>query len=200
MRLFSILGVFFYTTILLILGGFMIVLSLQIINPGDIQLFIEHLYGNINSRLVFGLVGLLIMLISISFAQIILGKMQREKTIGFPTPSGKVTISLSAIEDLIKKTLARIPEIKDIHPDIIANKKRLEVNVRLVLFSEVNISDLTTRLQNLIVERIQQILNIDEEILVKIHVAKIVAKEHKTEKKHQNSEEPPVPFPVPFRK
>ncbi|MEW5757914.1 MAG: alkaline shock response membrane anchor protein AmaP [Candidatus Omnitrophota bacterium] len=199
MRLFSVLGVIFYTTVLLILGSFMIILALQVITPSDVLVFLQQVYQNINSRLIFGLAGLLIMLISISFAQIILGKMQREKTIGFPTPSGKVIISLSAIEDLIKKMLVRIPEIKESRPDIIAHKKRLDVNLRLVLNSETNISELTTRLQTMIIEKIQQVLSVDEEIMVKIHVAKIVAKDFKHGKKNE-SEEEQIPFPDTFRK
>lgn len=199
MRIFSVLGVIFYTTVLLVLGGFMIILSLQIITPNDVLLFLEQAYQNLNSRLILGMTGILIMLLSISFAQIILGKMQREKTIGFPTPSGKVIISLSAIEDLIKKMLAKIPEIKESRPDIIAHKKKIDVNVRLVLNSDTNISELTTRLQGLIIEKIQQVLSVDEEITVKIHVTKIVSKESKHDKR-SDTEEMEAPFPVSFRK
>ncbi len=43
------------------------------------------------------------------------------------------TIALSAIEDLIKRLAGIIPEIKELRPDVIATKKGIIVDIRVVL-------------------------------------------------------------------
>lgn len=126
----------------------------------------------------------------------ILGKFQREKTIAFTTSSGEVSISLSAVEDLIRRIAAIMPEIKELRPDVIATKKGIVVDLRLVLKSEANIPELTGRLQDITRSKLQEVLGIEEQIIIKIHVAKIVSREERERKKKepQEQQEPAIPF------
>jgi uncharacterized alkaline shock family protein YloU len=141
------------------------------------------------------LTGVLLIFISISFAQLILGKIQRERTIAFANPSGQVTIALSAVEDLITRLLRPIPEIKEVRPDVIAGKRGIEIDLRLVLRSEANIPELTMQLQETVKNKVQELLGIEEQIMVRIHVAKIISLEEKEKKKKElEKEEPSVPF------
>lgn len=195
MRFFTVLGIIFYTAILFLIAGTLIVFALNWLPVQDITNLLEYIQLSQNSRIITGLLGILLILISISFAQLILGRLQREKTIAFNNPSGQVTISLSAVEDLIKRITGGIPEIKEIRPDVIAGKRGIEVNLRLVLKSEANIPDLTGQLQEMIKNKVQEILGVEEEILVKIHVAKIVSSEESQRKKKESErEEPSIPF------
>ncbi|MFA5287364.1 MAG: alkaline shock response membrane anchor protein AmaP, partial [Candidatus Omnitrophota bacterium] len=138
---------------------------------------------------------LLLILISFSFAQLILGRFQREKTIAFSTASGEVTIALSAVEDLIRRLAGIIPEIKELRPDVIATKKGIIADLRVILRREANIPELTSRLQDITRSKIQEVLGVEEQIIVKIHVAKIAPMEEKDKrKKNSEKEEPAVPF------
>jgi uncharacterized alkaline shock family protein YloU len=148
---------------------------------------------NTNSRIIIGLLGLLLILISFSFAQLILGRFQREKTIAFATSSGEVTIALSAVEDLIKRLTGFIPEIRELRPDVIATKKGINVDLRVILKSEANIPEMTARLQEITRAKIQEVLGIEEQINIRIHVAKIISIEEK-EKKRRETEETNIPF------
>ena len=195
MRFFTVLGVFFYTTALLIIACALIVFALNWLPVREIATFLSYVQFDPNSRLITGLIGALLILMSISFAQLILGKLQRERTIAFTNPTGQVTISLSAVEDLIRRVTAGISEIKEIRPDVIAGKKGIEVNLRLVLRSETNIPDLTSRLQDLVKSKVQEILGIEEQVVVRIHVAKITSYEDKEKKKREPEREGPV---IPF--
>src|SRR4030043_2218641 len=103
MRLFNILGILFYAAVLILIGLAVIALSLSILQPQDIANLLAYTQSNLNSRIIVGLSGVLLILISFSFAQLILGRFQRERTIAFATASGEVTIALSAVEDLIKR-------------------------------------------------------------------------------------------------
>ena len=104
-------------------------------------------------------------------------------------------ISLSAIEDLIKRLAYNIVEIKDAKPYVVKRKRDLEVYLRVTLGQETNIPDLTNQLQELIRNRIQEVLRIEDPISVRIHVSKIISAGEKEKKKKQiSTEEPPIPF------
>jgi uncharacterized alkaline shock family protein YloU len=189
-----ILGVIFYATIITLIGVVLIAFSLDKLPPQYISDILQYTQGNLSSKLIVGLSGILLILISFSFAQLILGKFAREKTIAFTTASGEVTIALSAVEDLIRRLTGLIPEIKELRPNVIATKKgAILVDLRVVLKSEANIPELTARLQEVTRSKIQEVLGVEEQILIKIHVVKIISTEDK-KRKDIDREEPAIPF------
>ncbi len=197
-----VLGIIFYATVLILIGAalifFAVALSFNRLQPQTIEYvnnFLTYLQGSLYSRVVVFLSGILLILISFSFAQLILGRFQREKTIAFATSSGEVTIALSAVEDLIKRLAGIVPEIKELRPDVKATKKGIVVDIRVVLKSEANIPELTARLQEITKSKIQEVLGLEEQIIIKIHVAKIITIEEKERKrKDYEREEPKIPF------
>jgi uncharacterized alkaline shock family protein YloU len=195
MRIFTVLGIFFYAALLVLIGIILIIFSLNLFQSPDIISVIDYIQSSTNSRIITGLSGLLLIVISFSFAQLILGRFQRERTIAFATASGEVTIALSAVEDLIKRLGHVIPEIKELRPDVIATKKGIIVDLRVILKSEANIPELTARLQEITRSKIQEVLGVEEQIIIKIHVAKIISMEEKDRRrKESGKEESPVPF------
>ena len=195
MRLFNMLGIMFYATIIILIGIGLIVFSFDLLLPQDINQLFVYVQQNPFNRWAVRLSGIFLILISYSFAQLILGRMQREKTIAFKTSSGEVTIALSAIEDLIKHSGFVMQEIRDLTPDVIATKKGIVVNLRVSLRSEANLPELTSRLQEITKSKIQEVLGLEEDIIIKIHISKIVSREDK-DKKHRDmiKEEPTIPF------
>lgn len=194
MRLFTICGLIFNAVFFMAAAVIIFFFAFDIVTPSLISNILMEIRQMPNSRLVLSLVGALIVLINYWFMQSVIGKMQREKNIAFPTPSGEVSIALAAVEDLIRRLALKVPEVKSLRPDVVVGKKGIVVNLRVDLRSETNIADLTERLQELVRSRIQDMLRgIDEPILVRIHVAKIISSE---DKKKQDSEpkEPVIPF------
>lgn len=202
MRFLKVLGIYFYSAVLILIGLALIVISITFSlrnNPvqlQDIDKLIIYLQNSSSTRVVIGLLGILLILISSWFAEIILGRFQREKTIAFPTASGEVTIALSAVEDLIKRLAGLIPQIKELRPDVIASKKGIIVDLRVILRSEANIPELTERLQEITRLKIQEVLGIEEQIIIKIHVLKIIPPEEKERKRKEleKEERPTIPF------
>ncbi len=189
MKFFTVLGILFYAAVIILIGLVLIVFSLNLLSPQDINSLLIYAQSSQNSRIIIALSGALLILISFSFAQIILGRFQREKTIAFSTSSGQVTISLSAVEDLIRRLAWIIPEIKELRPNVVANKKGIIVDMRVVLRSEANIPELTSRLQDITKSKIQEVLGLEEQIIIKIHVAKIVHDEKDNRKKRDFDKE-----------
>ncbi len=196
MRIFHVLGILFYATVLILIGLVLLIFSLNLLPPRDISNLLVYLQDSFNTRLIVGLSGVLLILISFSFAQLILGKFQREKTIAFHTASGEVTIALSAVEDLIKRIVVFIPEIKELRPDVVASKRGIVVDLRVILRGEANLPELTGRLQEITKAKIQEVLGIEEEVIIKIHIAKIISSEEgqRRKKETEGVEAPAIPF------
>ena len=69
----------------------------------------------------------LLIFISLLVVQVTMGTIKRERTIAFENPDGQVTISLSAIEDFIKRAMKQLPEVKESRPNVKASKKGITI-------------------------------------------------------------------------
>lgn len=177
MRFISGLTLFFYTLVFFMVGGLFIAVSLNMIPQGSIADIINTIYMTANIRLILGITGVLLIFISLMVVQIMMGRIQREKTIAFENPDGQVTISLSAIEDFIKRAMKQLPEVKDLKPNVRAGKKGIMILNKVTLFSDINIPETTEKIQGIVKTRVQDMLGVEEPINIKVHVVKIVHKE-----------------------
>ena len=177
MRFISGLTLFFYTLVFLLIGAFLIIVSLNLIPQELITDTVSTIYATTNIRLILGITGVLLIVISMMVVQLVVGKFQREKTIAFENPDGQVTIALSAIEDFIKRALKQLPEVKELRPNVRAGKRGIAIINRVTLFSDVNIPEITEKIQNIVKTRVQDMLGVEEPITIKVHVVKIVHKE-----------------------
>lgn len=186
MRILSAITVIFYTVICILIGGFLIAVSVDVVTIEQIK----YLFDIYNLKLISGICGAGLIVISIFLTQMTFGKLRRERTIAFNNPDGQVIISLSAIEDFIKRIGKQIPEIKDLRPDVIATKRGIDISVKISLWSEVSIPEITEKIQSIIKSRIQEMLGIEETISTKVHVVKIVHKEEPPAKRQEQANIP----------
>lgn len=177
MRFIGGLTLFFYTVVFFLVGGLFIVMALELVPQDVIIETLNTLYTTSNARLILGVTGVLLILISMMVLQLTMGKIQREKTIAFENPDGQVTISLTAIEDFIKRSLRQLPEVKDLRPSVRAGKKGITIINRVTLFSDINIPETTEKIQGIVKARVQDMLGVEEPVNIKVHVVKIVHKE-----------------------
>ncbi len=153
------------------------------------------IYSDSQSGAGVGICAGLIMFMSFLLARLIYGKRQMERTIAFENPSGGVTVSLTALEDLIRRLIVQVPEIKEIRPYMVAHRKGLEVDIKLVLQHEANIPELTARFQDLVRRKIEEAIGLEGKINVRVHVIKISLDDIKPRK---NRDEFSVPTQAPF--
>lgn len=177
MRIFSIIAIFVYTLLFSMIGAVLIALSLRAASLDSTMNMLNQLVHAENIRLGLALTGFLLILINISIAQLSIGKLRRHKTIAFENPYGQVTLSLTAVEDYIRRLTNRMSEIKEIRSNITAGKKGIEVVARVALYSDVNIPEVTEKIQNAIRLKLQEMLGIEETVTIRIHVTKIARRE-----------------------
>lgn len=175
-------------------GGFLILVALRSLQNINIEGVIANIQNSDYLRTITGLSGLLIILVCIKTIQNSLAKSQREKTIAFEGTYGQVSIGLSAVEDMIKKLLMEFKELKDVKPYVTASKKGLQVVLKVILSSFTNIPEFTGKIQNLVKERLQSMLGIEEEILIKVEVRKILYSDTRAKKQEDEEENPYIPY------
>jgi uncharacterized alkaline shock family protein YloU len=189
--------IFFYTIVFVLFGTLALAFALHLLTLNDVVMQLTQAYNDMQMRIATALGGLVFILSGLSAMQAITGKIQRERTIAFSNPNGQVTITLSAVEDLIKRLANQLSELKDARADVKASKRGIDVHMRVSVRAETNIPDFTAKLQGLIANKIQEVFGIEEAINVKIHVAKIVPHDEKRKKnieKIQQDEDVNIPY------
>ena len=168
MRIIGIIAIFVYTLLFSVIGAVLIALSLRTEFLDIVMNAVNSISRADNVRLGMALTGFILILINISIAQLSIGKMRRLKTIAFDNPYGRVTVSLAAIEDYTRKLATKLTEIKELRPSISAAKNGIEVTARAVLYSGVNIPEVTEKIQNAIRIKLQEMLGLEESAITAI--------------------------------
>ena len=75
-----------------------------------------------------------------------------------------------------------------------ANKKGIDAQVKLILRAQVNIPDLTAKLQDMIRRKMEEAIGMEGRITIHIHVAKMVLDDIKTKRSIDLGDQPQVPF------
>jgi len=174
MKFLTRLAVLFYVTTILFIGVFLLLFVMNQVSFRYVVTFLYVIYSDPQIRWIFGVIAVVILLKNFMFARVISEQQQREKTIAFDNPSGRVSVSLLAMSDLVRRVISKVPEVKEVKSSIAASKKGLEISVRLVLRADVNIPEMTSELQEMVKKKIQSTIGLDEAIVVKVHVSKII--------------------------
>ncbi len=156
-----------------------------------ISSFMEnYVLTDLYSGIAFAWTGLLIILSCLVFVKRLFKGVRREKSINFQTPEGMVRISLSAIEDMVKKMLQGKKEFVHIKPRVKVNRKGIEVLIKGALNCEVNLAEFSTAIQAKVKKKIEEMLNEQGEVKVSLEIKKFAF----AAKKNLIDVEPEVPY------
>lgn len=180
MKLFTWIILSCYIVLFMLLGLGLVAFSLHWVSVEGPTWWLEMAYSEKNLRVICFLTGAGLILINWMYAELTLAKFRKQKTIAFENPTGQVTVSLSAIEDFIRKSSQELPEVKEVRSDVVARKGKILVRARAVLWSGAHIPDSAERIQSVIKAKVQEMLSgIEEPVIVRVHVAKIALKDGK---------------------
>ena len=180
MKLFTWIILSCYIVLFVLVGIGLIAFSLHGIPVESTTWALETAYSEKNLRFACFLAGAGLILLNLMYAELALARFQKQKTIAFENPNGQVTVSLSAIEDFIRRSSQELPEVKEIRSDVVARKGKILVRARAVLWSGTHIPDAAERIQSVVKAKVQEMLSgIEEPVIVRIHVAKIASREGK---------------------
>ena len=170
-KLWQAIKSFIHSVFFLGLGLYAIALSLQlnnVIKP------IEYIYSTRQGRMIAMAVGVILVVISFIIITVRSKANSEEKSISFDNPVGKVKISLSAIENFIRKIATQIPGIHEIKPHAVTRKNKITVNNRVVIWGSENLLATSNKAQEAIQGYLQEILGAEERIEINMHVVKVL--------------------------
>jgi len=117
------LTILIYIILSLATGLFLIGLSLEIITLDVITAYLSEIPADFPLRWITVLIGLLLILLCLRYMQASFRRLRRNKSITFKSDEGKVSITLVAIEDMLKKMLEAKTEVSRMKPKVILKKK-----------------------------------------------------------------------------
>jgi len=194
MWLMTRIAILFYIFVIWTTGISVMLFVAHVLDLQTLEQVLNMVYFDPQSGTIAGLCAGVIMFMSFLLARLIYGRRQMERTIAFENPHGGVTVSLTALEDLIKRLIVQVPEVKEIRPYMIATRKGLEVDIKLTLRHEANIPELTARFQDLVRRKIEESVGMEGKINIRVHVVKISLEDIKAHKKDEFT----VPTQAPF--
>jgi len=179
-----------YIFLSLVVGVGLVGLSLEIISINVFTEYVKSIPADFSLRLTLTLIGLLLILMCFQYLKTLFRSSRKNKSIAFESPEGKVSITLFAIEDMLRKMLEEKTEISHIRPKVYLRKKFIEVNTKGILTTEVNLVDFTREVQEKVREKMSSLLGEEKEIKVNLEIRKVSL----GDKKSLEEAEPEIPF------
>jgi len=178
MKLRVRLAVLFYEVMILLFVCFLAMFVLHQISLSMVNDVLEIIYIDPNMRMLFGAIALVLLIKTHVMARMIYGAHEKERNIAFDNPAGRVYVTLTALEELIRRTLARQDEVKESRVTLLARKGGdLHVGTRLTLNVDCNIPEMTSRIQELIQKKIEKTIGSEHKIFVEVDVVKILTRD-----------------------
>ncbi|OGX38781.1 MAG: hypothetical protein A3G91_03670 [Omnitrophica WOR_2 bacterium RIFCSPLOWO2_12_FULL_50_9] len=199
MRFFTRIAVLLYVILVLFLGCFTLLYVSHAVDFKQVFDVLYAAYFDHRLRLIAGSIAAGMLLFNFLFYRLFSINARRERVIAFDNPSGRVSVALDALEELLRRMITKSPEIKEAKVALRASKKGLYVKIRMVLCAEVNIPEITSKVQELSRRKIQDIIGLDEPVNVTVYIGKILpdrVKEKRSSKKEEIEEksETTIPF------
>jgi len=180
-------------------GSFLLLLFFDLLDVQSINNMVNLLYSDKRLQLIAAIFGGILIAINFIIYRLLFMNRDRANVIAFDNPSGRVSVSIGALEDLIKRVIGGLSEITEVKSSMIVSKKGLKIRMKLIVASEISIPEITSRVQSLIKKKIQNTIGMDEDVDVAVHVDKILSGyvQEKGLEPKQNLEEniePGIPF------
>lgn len=164
-------------------------------DPTVLNILTGYLEGQFYSdywlRVISGLCGVLLILMCFSYIQRILQRSRKDKSLTFESEQGKVSVTLFAIEDMLRKILEVRPEVSHVRVKVLLRKKYIEVLARGILATEVNLVEFTKEIQESVKNKVHTLLGEDKEVKVNLEIRKVAIG---AKKGSLEESEPEIPF------
>jgi uncharacterized alkaline shock family protein YloU len=165
---------FIYLVIMVCAGALFIVLSVGMVSTATWTDMIGSITESVWTQATVAVLGLIVALAGIIGYFRGIKKIKTSKLITFHNPDGEVTVSLSAIENYVKRVAKDIPGITDAKSVVSVNKRGINVVSHITIDAGTNIPDATERIQMIVKSKIQDMIGVEEKINIKMHVGQIM--------------------------
>jgi len=126
-----------------------------------------------SGRWVVGIGGIVLVLLAVGEIYVALKGLGKAPAVAFSNPLGEVRVAYNALEGYVRNLSSEIPEISTIIPRIKAGRDGIEIHNQVAVEKDVNIPEVTTKLQDLVSKYVKDVLGIEDVVAIKIYINKI---------------------------
>jgi len=173
MNLLKRFGTAIYLILMVAVGGVFVALGLKLCNPGVCLGLADEIVKTVSGQIIFICLGGIVFMTGVIVAYRIEKKLQKKRTVRFQNPDGEVMVSLSAIEDYVRKIAKNIPEIRDIKSTVDISRKGIDITAAVAISAGANIPKITEKIQLEVKNKIRVMLGSEEDLNTKIFIKKI---------------------------
>ena len=173
MKPFNVFAHVFAIFAFLTIGSLMMIVAFHILTLPDAIHQLQQLYEKPSRSFQTGSVGLSFIVVGLFFTRMLIKKRRPAEALIFQSEIGPIIVSITAIEDVVKKVLKRFHLIKDWKTKTLINGKDVEIRLRLVLWAGGRIQDLLTEIQEETKQRVRKLLGAENRLEVVCDVQRI---------------------------
>ncbi len=195
MRVGTVFSVVIYCAIVVLAGAFLLAVATNYISYDMLQAYIHYLYMDAQLKLYLGVLGGLLIFLSLLLFHVAIGRVSREKKVTIKSKDGLTQIALfPPVDNIVKEVANALGTIIDVRQDVYKWKKGIRIDARLAMKPGVNIKDVSDAFKEKVIEKVRQAIGIEGPIEVNVYVWKISdgKKRRQAAKQEQN-------FSVPYR-
>lgn len=155
----------------LTIGSLLVIVAFHILALEDAMSQVTAIYDSAWRSLQTGTVGFVFIAVGLAFTRMLIKKRRQEEALIYQSEIGPIVVSITAIEDVVRKVLKHFHLIKEWKVKTLIQDKDVEIKLRLVLWSGARIQALLTEVQEEVRQRVRKILGGDNrlEILCDVH-------------------------------
>lgn len=173
MKVVNAFSTLFAVLAFLTLGSLLLMVGFHLLSLEVALTRIEELYASPWRSLQTAMVGLLFIFVGLALAKTLVKRGRQSEALIFEGEMGPIVVSITAIEDVIKKVLRRFPLVKEWKIKTLIEGREVDIKLRLVLWSGGDIPALLTSIQQEIRDRLRKILGSGCRIEISCDVVRI---------------------------
>lgn len=173
MKVFNAFAHLFAIFAFLTVGSLLIIVAIHILSVEDAVLKIREVYANPWQSIQTGLVGILFITSGLVFTKMLVKKGHEAEAVIYHSEIGPIVVSVTALEDVVKKVLKRFHLVKEWKVKTMIQGKDVEIKLRLILWSGSRVPELLSEIQEEVRVRIKKLLGRESKLEITCDVQRI---------------------------
>ncbi|MFH1664642.1 MAG: alkaline shock response membrane anchor protein AmaP [Candidatus Omnitrophota bacterium] len=165
---------FFYAFLMAGAGFLLILISRNMISAAQFEEMVNIVNSDVIYQVSAGCIGCIFVLLGVTAPFSLERRLKKNRIVSFQNPDGEVTVSLSAIEDYVKKIASGVPGIRDVRPRVEISGRGINITATVSISPEANIPEVTEKIQMEVRGKVQGMLGVEEKVNMKVFIRKIL--------------------------
>ena len=173
MKVVNAFATLFATLAFLTLGSLMMMVALHLLSLADAMARIQEMYASPWRSLQMAMVSLIFIFVGLAFAKNLIKRGRQTDALIFQGEMGPLVVSVTAMEDVVKKVLKRFTLVKEGKIKTQIEGREVDLKIRLVLWAGGDVPSLLNHIQQEIRDRLRKILGAETRLEISCDVIRI---------------------------